>query len=501
MRDQTNKRAALLACSPLAVLLIAWPTAAAATSAEAAFWRDGGATERPIADASRPAATAGSVSTRKRRQKSARPTESEHEPPVPPGPLHIIVSLDKQKATLFANGAPVTQSTISSGTRSHPTPMGVFSIIQKRRHHVSNLYGAKMPYMQRLTWSGTAMHQGPLPGYPASHGCIRLPKEFAELLWKTTKIGARVIITRDEVVPVPIDHPRLFAPAPPMAALPRASMAPSARTEAGLVRTADGGASMPAAVVVDAVKPVVATPAASRTASEQATKLAVADAGVITIMQPIPAAEVRATQNALAAPAQPRDALAAAAIAASPDATVAAAEPNVTVSSPASAVSAPPTIILDAATREKRSKPVSVFISRKDGRLYVRQAMEPLFDMPVTIQEPERPLGTHIYTAMMPKNDALQWTVVSIPSSFPREATAEAGAAGVKARKVRPAKASASDGDPPSNASEALDRIVVPAEAVARIAELIKPGSSLIISDNKLSGETGSATDFIVLTR
>lgn len=494
MRDQTNKRAALLACSPLAVLLIAWPTAAAATSAEAAFWRDGGATERPIADASRPAASAGSVSTRKRRQKSARPTESEHAPPVPPGPLHIIVSLDKQKATLFANGAPVTQSTISSGTRSHPTPMGVFSVIQKRRHHVSNLYGAKMPYMQRLTWSGTAMHQGPLPGYPASHGCIRLPKEFAELLWKTTKIGARVIITRDEVVPAPIDHPRLFAPAPPMAALPRASMAQSARAEAGLVRTADGGASMPAAVVDDAVKPVVATPAASRTASEQATKLAADDAGVITIVQPIPAAEVRATQNAPAAPAQPRDALAS-------DASVAAAEPNVTVSSPASAVSAPPTIILDAATREKRSKPVSVFISRKDGRLYVRQAMEPLFDMPVAIQEPERPLGTHIYTAMMPKNDALQWTVVSIPSSFPREATAEAGAAGVKARKARPTKAAASDGGPPSNASEALDRIVMPAEAVARIAELIKPGSSLIISDNKLSGETGSATDFIVLTR
>src|ERR1051325_7913143 len=129
--------------------------------------------------------------------------------PVPKGLLHVIVSIDKQRATLFADGIAVAQSRISSGTPDHPTPMGVFNILQKHRHHVSNLYDAPMPYMQRITWSGSALHEGPLPGYPASHGCVRLPTEFAQLLWRTTKLGARVIITRDEAAPITIEHDHL----------------------------------------------------------------------------------------------------------------------------------------------------------------------------------------------------------------------------------------------------------------------------------------------------
>ena len=136
--------------------------------------------------------------------------EADKTPPVPKGPLHVIVSLDKQRATLYADGQVVAQSRISSGTATHPTPLGVFSILQKNRHHVSNLYDAKMPYMQRITWSGAALHEGPLPGYPASHGCVRLPTEFAQFLWKVTRIGARVIITRDEPTPIAIEHERLF---------------------------------------------------------------------------------------------------------------------------------------------------------------------------------------------------------------------------------------------------------------------------------------------------
>ena len=95
----------------------------------------------------------------------------------------------------------------------HPTPTGVFSVIQKNRHHRSNIYsGAPMPFMQRITWSGIAMHQGALPGRPASHGCIRLPQDFAQTLWKRTKLGARVIVARDEVEPYAFSHPKLFAP-------------------------------------------------------------------------------------------------------------------------------------------------------------------------------------------------------------------------------------------------------------------------------------------------
>src|ERR1700759_3661453 len=140
------------------------------------------------------------------RKPEKHETKNDKTPAVPPGLQHIIVSIDKQRATLFADGAPVASTAVSTGTPDHPTPMGVFTVIQKSRHHVSNLYNAPMPYMQRITWSGSALHEGALPGRPASHGCVRLPTDFAQLLWRTTKVGARVIIARDEAAPVPIEH-------------------------------------------------------------------------------------------------------------------------------------------------------------------------------------------------------------------------------------------------------------------------------------------------------
>src|SRR6185295_2799201 len=100
--------------------------------------------------------------------------------------------------------------------------------------HVSNLYDAPMPYMKRITWSGSALHEGPLPGYPASHGCVRLTSNFAQLLWRTTKLGARVIITRPEVAPVGIEHARLFVPRPMVVAEPALTSA---------IKTADAGAA------------------------------------------------------------------------------------------------------------------------------------------------------------------------------------------------------------------------------------------------------------------
>ena len=123
---------------------------------------------------------------------------------------------------------PVASTAISTGTAGHPTPMGVFTVIQKDRHHVSNLYDASMPYMQRITWSGSALHEGPLPGYPASHGCVRLTESFAQLLWKTTKMGARVIVTRPEVAPLEFAHARLFVPKPKMVAASPRRRSPSA---------------------------------------------------------------------------------------------------------------------------------------------------------------------------------------------------------------------------------------------------------------------------------
>jgi hypothetical protein len=134
---------------------------------------------------------------------------------IPKGPLQIIISVADQRVSLYDNGILITRSSVSTGVRRHPTPLGIFSVIEKERWHRSNIYsGAPMPYMQRITWSGIALHAGELPGYPASHGCIRLTNAFAIRLWHLTKRGARVIIARQDVVPVEIVNPHLFVSKP-----------------------------------------------------------------------------------------------------------------------------------------------------------------------------------------------------------------------------------------------------------------------------------------------
>ena len=121
----------------------------------------------------------------------------------PEGPVTIIVSLATQRAYAYRNGVPIGVSTVSTGAEGYATPTGIFTILQKDIDHVSNLYSdAPMPFMLRLTWDGVALHAGNLPGYPASHGCIRLPHAFAERLYGITKLGITVVITNDAAVPI-----------------------------------------------------------------------------------------------------------------------------------------------------------------------------------------------------------------------------------------------------------------------------------------------------------
>src|SRR3954466_15558138 len=128
----------------------------------------------------------------------------------PQGPLVIVVSIDRQKVTVYDTNGVFAESPVSTGMKGHSTPMGVFSVIQKHKFHHSNIYsGAPMPYMQRITWSGIARHAGVLPGYPASHGCIRMPMAFAMKMWNWTKMGARVVVTPGEIIPASFSHPLL----------------------------------------------------------------------------------------------------------------------------------------------------------------------------------------------------------------------------------------------------------------------------------------------------
>jgi hypothetical protein len=341
------------------------------------------------------------------------------------GVLQIVVSIGTQRVTLFSDGVRMAQGPVSTGTPSHPTPMGVFSVIQKDRYHHSNLYGnAPMYYMQRITWSGSAMHEGVLPGRPASHGCIRLSHGFAAALWPTTKLGVRVIVARSDLAPVDFAHPKLFVPIQK----PAEPAVVTSERQPGLLRVAES-------TVTDA----------------------------------------RATDVAQAAPEPQKPA-------------------------PANVDPAKPVAPAKQADQPmKRTGHVSVFVSRKEGKVFVRQGFVPLFDMPVVITESDRPLGTHVFTALSAKSDGggMRWNLISLPGEAARK-VAEAPRRG---KKGGPVKQVVVESVPSSSAAEALDRIQIPAEALERIGELLMPGTSLVVSDKGLGPETGRGTDFIVLTR
>ncbi len=327
----------------------------------------------------------------------------------PKGPLQIIISIADQRVSLFDNGALIARSSVSTGTQGHPTPLGVFSVISKQRWHRSNIYSAApMPYMQRITWSGIALHAGVVPGHPASHGCIRLKNDFAIRLWHLTKRGTRVIIAHDDVQPVEITNPHLFKP-----------------------KAVSGSPEFQAATVAG-------------------TSISTA----------------AATHGSLVSKAE------------TPEAT------SLQVPSSAPAEGAP-----------RKMVPISVFVSRKLSKLFVRQGFSPLFDVAVKIENPEEPLGTHVFTAMEFQSEgaAIRWTVVSIPDEFPR-------IEGATKEREAPVKQTALSVPSPDKANAVLNRIEIPQDTVERISKLLTPASSLIVSDNGFSHETGKDTDFIVVT-
>jgi hypothetical protein len=410
-------------------------------------------------------------------------------PPPVKGPLLIAVSIANQRLTLYDDGVPIAHSPVSTGTAAHPTPTGVFSVIGKARFHRSNLYSsAPMPFMQRITWSGVALHAGQLPGYPASHGCIRLPYEFAIRLFNTTKMGARVIISHQELTPTEIAHARLFVPkAKPAPAAPGVAAAVPAMEEAS------------AAVAVD----VVAASVAEKTSSSDIKPSGTADIAPaktdVANDEPKPEQVVAKTGTPDAQPSK----------AEVEKAELAKADPPKVEAPPVLKIAElRPAVISDAPRivpeRQLRSGPVSVFVSRKEKRLYVRKGFEPIFETSVEIADADRPLGTHVFTAMALGEDGAQarWSVVTMPPERAKAKRAEPERRGKRAERTRIAEVAVADTPPPvTSASEALDRVSMPKGAVDRISELMSVGASLVISDQGLGPETGLETDFVVLTR
>ena len=394
-------------------------------------------------------------------------------------PIMAIVSLRDQRITVYDKNGWILRAPVSSGQRGRETPAGVFSVIQKDAEHYSNLYDdAYMPHMQRLTWSGIALHGGPLPGHPASHGCVRMP--YADHLFSATSLGMRVIVAQSDVAPVEVSHPALFAPksgADAVAAV-RAAEAEEAASKADQARLAAATASREAA---RAMMPVRVAENLKLRAETQlaAAERAVASAGSTAAKEQ--AEETKAKAAASVAELEARLVAAKAELQPKVDAVAPAREAAVAAES-ARVVAA------DAARRVARDlAPVSVFISRKTQRLYVRQAFQPILESSVTIRDADRPIGTHVFTAIeRAGGDDMRWSVVSLKGG---QGTLESpGLGGPNTER------SSTD---TGGAKAALDRITIPPEALDRIEA--SPGSSLIISDEALSSETGKGTEFVVI--
>jgi hypothetical protein len=402
-------------------------------------------------------------------------------------PIMAIVSLRDQQITVYDDKGWVMRAPVSSGQKGRETPAGVFSVLQKDAEHYSNMYDdAYMPHMQRLTWSGIALHGGALPGYPASHGCIRMPYDFAERLFHATRLGMRLIVAPGSAVPVAIDHPALFQPktgaasAAASAAAAEADEAVGKADQARLVAITAYRESTLALVPVRKTETLKLKAGAELAAAERA----IASAASPEAKQQAEDAKAKVTarigefeaQLAVGkAELQPKlDALAVAreAAAAAERARVVAAE---------------------AARKAAHDlEPVSVFVSRKTQRLYVRQALQPILETPVTIQDADRPIGTHIFTAMELMSTDIRWSVVSLVGGRHEGRGDDPNG---PLRKGRDRDVVTTDSEA---AKAALDRITIPRDTLDFIAERVSLRSSLIISDEALSAETGKDTEFVV---
>jgi peptidoglycan hydrolase-like protein with peptidoglycan-binding domain len=383
------------------------------------------------------------------------------------GPLQIFVSKVDQSLTVYDGDQVLATSKVSTGKPGHTTPSGIFSILEKRKYHESNLYSnAPMPFMQRLTWSGIALHEGKVPNHPASHGCVRLPNGFAKALFSMTERGAHVIITDDPVTPRPVTHATLFIPRLPVddgGLLSDVELRPS-RVEAAL---------KPVEVAMNSVPP--------RSGAE--TKLVIEEPPPLRILitrrtQRDLAMDVQRLLNTLGFAAGSADGL----LGSQTISAIKAFKEKNAIAKDGEILSEPFLTALYSQAGEDHP-PM--------GQLMIRQKFSPLFSAPVDIREPEKALGTHFIeaTSVDRFKRRAEWRGVTLDDHLPETAQKRLGI-------TLPAN------DPAAFTPEAaLSRIVIPDALRARIETMLSEGSSITISDTGIGPETGDGTDFITVTK
>jgi peptidoglycan hydrolase-like protein with peptidoglycan-binding domain len=356
-------------------------------------------------------------------------------------PLQIVVSIDEQRMRVFRGQEEVANSPISSGKPGNDTPTGIFSILHKSKFHRSNQYSnSPMPWMQRLTWTGIALHESDdVPDQPASHGCVRMPGEFAKGLFDMTGVGEHVIINTRSIAPFPINHPALPQPVPRIA---RA-------LDLWLAAYLDD--SVAADVPRKPLRMLITRrPQRERIAELQAMLM---QAGYYT--GPLDGGAGRQTREAIARFRS--------------DKALAPAGGDIDEAFMAA---------LQAATGAP---------APKSGVLQVRLGFAPLFETSVDIGDDRRPLGVHVFTTSRfdAAAGATNWLALTLDNEL---SPVTRGIFGIDERL-------------PANAYESIGRIGIDSATRARIAELLAPGSSIVIADAGHEKYTGWRTDFTVVTR
>jgi len=392
-------------------------------------------------------------------------------------PIMAIVSIKSQRVTFYDSEGWILRAPVSTGTTGRETPAGVFALLEKDKDHHSTMYDdAWMPNMQRITWNGIALHGGPLPGYAASHGCVRMPYDFAEKLFDKTRIGMRVIISPLDAEPVDFTDKLLFQPnADALAAAP-------ARAETAVREAADA-----AKAADDAKKASLSATRDTASLSMAVRKLELARTRANAEVASADKSLANAKTDQAKARAADRQQKAAAKLADAEtqlDADKTGAKAKLDAAAAAKdAFKAAETKKVDSAKAATEAKlalePVSVYISRATQKLYVRrnthkpapdgggEVFDTSIEVPVTIRNPDKPIGTHVFTAMARNDSGLRWSEVTIDN-----------------------------GD---DAKDALDRITFPPDLFDRLAATAVPRSSIVISDEPLSRETNYRTEFVAV--